>query len=111
MRILVELVVHAVVKWIEAHPDAAFSRFMVARHGPRTDTVRMTKLERFRSGITFLSWAIDSFCIAGILAYVVWGLNWLSQDNAIFLFTFFSLTLWAIVCLAAGLCLLVRAII
>jgi len=111
MRTIVELVLHAVIKWIEAHPDSAFSRFMVARRGPRTDTIRMTKLERFKSGLTFLFWGFLSLGVAAILAYGVWEMKVLSPDNVIFLVIIFSLTLWTIVCIAAGLCLLVRAII
>lgn len=111
MRTLVELVLQADIKWIEAHPDAAFSRFMVARRGPRTDTVRMTKLERFKSGLTFLCWGFLSLGAAAILGYVVWVLKLLSPDTVIFLVIVFSLTLWTMVCVAAGLCLLVRAII
>lgn len=96
---------------IEEHPDAAFSRFMTTHRGPGTDVPSMTRLDRFKSALTFFLWAILSFAMLALSAFLVWGLEILPPDNVVFLALVFGLTFWTLVCLAAGLCLLVRAII
>jgi hypothetical protein len=71
----------------------------------------MTRRDRFRSALTFLCWGCFSFGVVALLAFGAWGLKMVSQNNVIFLAIILSLTLWTIVCLAAGLYLLVRVII
>ena len=70
----------------------------------------MTRLDRLKNALAFLLWGLLSFGALALLAFLVWDRGIIDPDNVIFLAVFFGLTFWTLICLAAGLCLLVRVI-
>ena len=81
MHFIVKLLLKAVVEWIKDHPDAAFSRFMLKQHGPRTDVARMNRLQRLSSALVFLLSGCLFLGLWLLTAYLTFGLRFLSQDN------------------------------
>ena len=110
MHFLVEFIILQVVKWIAEHPDAAFSRHMTAQRGPRTDVANLTRLQRLKSGLSYLGWAVVSFIVLSGAAYLVFGRGLLAPDNVVFMAALFGLTIWTMICIGAAICLLVRVL-
>ena len=111
MNFVVKLLLKAVVEWIKAHPDAAFSRFMLKQHGPRTDVARMNRLQRLASALVFLLWGCLFLGLWLLTAYLTFGLHFLSPDNAVVQVLIFGLALLAGCGLLGGLYLLVRVLV
>jgi len=54
LDLLVKLLLKLILGWINAHPDAAFSRFMRKQRGPRTDVAKLSRPQRLASALAFL---------------------------------------------------------
>lgn len=111
MHLVVKLLLKAVVEWIKAHPDAAFSRFMLKQRGPRTDVARMNRLQLLTSALVFLLWGCVFLGLWLLTAYLTFGLRVLSQDNLLVEALIFGLALLSGCGLLAGLYLLLRIIV
>ena len=81
MDLLVKLLMKAVVAWINAHPNARFSRFMVKQRGPRTDVRSMNRLQRLTSAMAFLFSGCLFLGVWLLTAYLTFELKVLPQDN------------------------------
>jgi hypothetical protein len=108
---LVKLLLKAVVEWINAHPNAPFSRFMLRQRGPRTDVGRMNRLQRLSSALVFLLWGCLFLGLWLLTVYLVFGLGFFSPDNTVVQALIFGLALLAGCGLIGGLYLLVRVIV
>ena len=108
---VVKMLLKAVVAWINAHPDSAFSRFMLKQRGPRTDVGRMNRLQRLSSALVFLLWGCLFLGLWMLTAYLTFGLGWLSPDNPVAQVLIFGLALLAGCGILGGLYLLVRVIV
>ena len=108
---VVKMLLKAVVAWINAHPDSAFSRFMLKQRGPRTDVARMNRLQRLSSALAFLLWGCLFLGLWLLTAYLTFGLGFLSPDNPLVAVLMFGLTLPAGCGLVGGLYLLLRVIL
>ena len=111
MHFVVEILLKAIVKWINAHPDSAFSRFMLKQRGPRTDVARMSRVQRLASALAFLLWGCLFLGLWLLTAYLTFGLHLFSPDNTVVLVLIFGLALLAGCGFVGGLYLLVRVII
>lgn len=109
MGSIADLLLRLLIAWIRAHPDAAFSRFMTASRGPRTDLSRMSRIERLRSGLVFLAWGILSFLVVVLLAWLTWERHVFNDGSALFMTVYMALVFSTFICLLAALILLVRA--
>jgi hypothetical protein len=110
MDFLIKMILKQVLQWMQAHPDAPFTRFMRATRGPRQDVRSMTRIERLRSALSFLLWGLVFFAASLLLAYSTFALKLFSQDNVIVLVLSFGLVIFAGIGLIGGLYLLVRVI-
>ena len=110
MDFVAKLLLKALVKWINAHPDSPFSRFMMQQRGPRTDVARMTRLQRLTSALDFLLWGCLFLALWLLTAYVTFGLGLISQDSAVVQVLIFGLALLAGCGFLGGLYLLLRVI-
>ncbi len=108
MHLVVKLLLKVVVEWIKAHPDAAFSRFMLKERGPRPDVARMNRLQRLTSALVFLLWGCLFLGLWLLVGYLTFGLRVLSQDNSLGGALIFGLALLAGCGLLGGLYLLLR---
>ena len=108
---VVKMLLKAVVAWINAHPNAAFSRFMMKQRGPRTDVGRMNRLQRLSSALAFLLWGCLFLGLWLLIAYLTFGLNFLSPDNPLVAVLMFSLALLSGCGVIGGLYLLLRVIV
>lgn len=108
---LVKLLLDAIVRWIHAHPQSAFSRHMLKDRGPRTDTRRMTRLDRLKSGLAYLSWAVLLAGVWLLISYLVFGKGLFSPDSPMFMVVFMGVFFAAAICLVAGLYLLLRVLV
>jgi hypothetical protein len=106
--LLIKLLLKAIVGWINAHPNAPFSRFMLKQRGPRTDVVRMTRPQRVASALVFLLWGCLFLGIWLLTAYLTFGLSLFSADNVVVMILLFGLALLAGCGFLGGLLLLVR---
>ena len=111
MDLLVKLLLKAVVRWINDHPDSAFSKFMLKQHGPRTDVTRMTRPQRLASAAAFLLWGCLFLGLWLLTGYLTFGLRVLSPDNAVVMISLFALALLAGCGLLGGLYLLLRVFV
>lgn len=111
MNSVVKLVLKCVVAWIKAHPDAAFSRFMLKQHGPRTDVAAMNRVQRLASARAFLLWGCLYLGLWLLVGYLTFGLRILSQDNPAVQVLIFGLALLAGCGLIGGLYLLLRVLV
>ena len=90
---VVEILLKAIVAWINAHPDSAFSRFMLKQHGPRTDVGRMSRLQRLASALAFLLWGCLCLGLWLLTAYLTFGLGLFSPNNTVVEVLIFGLAL------------------
>jgi len=107
---VVKLLLKLVVEWINAHPDAAFSRFMLKQRGPRTDLARMNRVQRLGSALVFLLWGCLFLGLGLLTAYLTFELSLFSPDNLVVQVLLFSLALLAGGGLVGGLYLVVRVL-
>jgi hypothetical protein len=110
MQDLISLFIDMIVDWIRAHPEAPFSKFMLKNRGPGTDVVRMPRLVRLKNALIWLSWGVLFFALLTLIAYLAFGLKLVNENNVVFLGCFFMLVFATMICLAAGIWLLVRVI-
>jgi hypothetical protein len=110
MNFVVELLLKAIVKWINAHPDSTFSRFMLKQRGPRTDVARMNRLQCLFSALVFLLWGCLFLGLWLLVSYLTFGLRVLSQDNPLVEVLIFGLALLSGCGFVGGLYLLMRVI-
>ena len=111
MNFIVKLLLKLVVKWINAHPNTAFSRFMLKQHGPRTDVARMNRLQRLTSTLVFLLWGCFFLGLWLLIAYLTFGLSLLSQDSRVVQVLIFGLALLAGCGFLGGIYLLLRVFV
>jgi hypothetical protein len=90
---VVDIMLKAIVAWINAHPDSALSRFMLRQRGPRTDVVRMRRVQRLASALAFLLWGYLFFGLWLLTAYLTFGIGILSPDKAVAQVLIFGLAL------------------
>jgi hypothetical protein len=109
--LVAKLLLKLVVQWINAHPDSAFSRFMLKQRGPRTDVGRMNRLQRLTSALVFLLWGCLFLGLWLLTGYLVFGLGVVSPDNPVVLVLIFGLALAAGCGFVGGLYLLVRVLV
>ena len=110
MDLIVKLLLKSLVGWIQAHPDSAFSRFMLKEHGPRTDVARMNRVQRLASALVFLLWGCLFFGLWLLTAYLAFGLRFLSQNNPLVEALIFGLALLSGGGFVGGLYLLLRVL-
>ena len=108
---VVKMLLKAVVAWINAHPNSPFSRFMLKQRGPRTDVGRMNRLQRLSSALVFLLWGCLFLGLWLLIAYLTFGLNFLSPDNPLVAVLMFSLALLSGCGVIGGLYLLLRVLV
>jgi hypothetical protein len=53
MHFVVRLLLKVVVEWIKAHPDEAFSRFMLKQRGPASTVLRQPGGRAYRRPTSF----------------------------------------------------------
>lgn len=111
MDFLVKLLLKAIVGWINANPNAPFSRFMLKQRGPRTDVGRMSRLQRLSSALVFLLWGCLFLGLWLLTAYLTFGLRLLSPDNTVVQVLIFGLALLAGCGLIGGFYLLLRVLV
>ena len=111
MDFLVKLLLKAVVGWINAHPHAPFSRFMLKQRGPRTEVARMNRVQRLASALVFLLWGCLFLGLWLLTAYLTFGLRFLSQDNPLVQVLIFGLALLSGCGFVGGLYLLLRVLV
>lgn len=111
MDILVKMLLKAVIEWINAHPDAPFSQFMMQQRGPRMDVARMNRLQRLSSALVFLIWGCLFLGLWLLTAYLTFGLHLLSPDNLVVQVLIFGLALLVGCGLIGGLYLLLRVLV
>jgi hypothetical protein len=108
---LVKLLLKVLVGWINAHPNAPFSRFMLKQRGPRTDVGRMNRLQRLSSALVFLLWGCLFLGLWLLTAYLTFGLRLFSPDNLAVEVLIFGLALLAGCGFIGGLYLLLRVFV
>ena len=111
MNFVVKLLLKVVVEWIKAHPDSAFSRFMLKQRGPRTDVARMSRVQRLSSALAFLLWGCLFLGLWLLIAYLTFGLGLFSPDRTVVQVLIFGLALLAGCGFGGGLYLLLRVIV
>ena len=110
MEWLVKILLEAVIVWIEAHPDAALSRFVLKRRGPRTDVRAMNRLQRLISGLSFLCWGALFFGLWLLTAYLTFEIKLFSPDEALTQVMLIGLAVATGMGGVAGVYLLLRAV-
>lgn len=111
VNFVVKLVLKAIIAWINAHPDSAFSRFMLKQRGPRTDVARMNRLQRLGSALTFLLWGCLFLGLWLLVGYLTFGLRVLSPDSPLVAALIFGLALLSGCGFLGGIYLLVRVFV
>ena len=111
MDLVVKLLLKHIVDWINAHPDAPFSRFMMKQRGPRTDVARMNRMQRLASALAFLLWGCLFLGLWLLTAWLAFGLGWFSPDNPVIAVLIFGLALLAGCGFIGGFYLLLRAVL
>lgn len=101
----------AIVRWINAHPDSPFSRFMLKQRGPRTDVARMNRPQRLASALVFLLLGCLCLSLWLLVGYLTFGLHLLSPDNPLVAVLIFGLALLAGCGLLGGIYLLLRVFV
>jgi hypothetical protein len=101
----------AVFGCIHAHPDSAFSKFMLKQRGPRTDVAAMSRPQRLASALAFLLWGCLFLGLWLLTAYLTFGLGLFSPDNTVVQVLIFGLALLAGCGFLGGLYLLLRVLI
>ena len=71
----------------------------------------MSRIERLRSALSFIFWGIAFLGAWLLLAYSIFELKTLPQDNAIVLGIFFGLAIFAGIGLVGGIYLLLRVVV
>ena len=107
---LVKLLLKVVVEWIHAHPDAAFSRFMLKQRGPRTDVRSLNRVQRLASALGFLVWACVFFGLWLLMAWLTFGLGLFPADHVLVQVLNIGLAMLAGIGFVAGIYLLLRVI-
>ncbi len=108
---IIDILMNCLITWIETHPDSRFSQFMTRDRGPRSDLTDMSRLDRLKSALTYLFMALLSFLVFVSIAVIGGKYNAISPDNAVFLGILVVNMLWTLICLFAGLYLLIRILI
>jgi membrane-anchored glycerophosphoryl diester phosphodiesterase (GDPDase) len=108
VNFVVKLLLKVVVEWIKAHPDSAFSRFLLKQRGPRTDVARMNRVQRLGSALVFLLWGCLLLSLWLLVGYLTFGLRFLSPDNPLVQVLVFGLALLSACGFLGGLYLLLR---
>jgi len=111
VNFIVKLLLKAIVAWINAHPDSAFSRFMLKQHGPRTDVAAMSRVQRLASALVFLFWGCLFLGLWLLVGYLTFGPRILSQDNPVVQVLIFGLALLSGCGFLGGLYLLLRVFV
>ena len=111
MELFTKLLLKIIVEWIKTHPDSAFSRFMLRRHGPRTDVASMNRVQRLTSALVFLCWGCLCLGLWLLTGYLTFGLGFLSPDNLVVQALIFGLALLSGCGFIGGLYLLVRVLV
>jgi hypothetical protein len=111
VNFVVKLLLKLVVRWINAHPASAFSRFMLKPRGPRTDVARMDRWQRLTSALAFLLWGCLFLGLWLLTAYLTFGLGFLSPNNPVVGVLIFGLALLSGCGLLGGLYLLLRVLV
>jgi hypothetical protein len=111
MNFVVEMLLKAIVRWINAHPDSTFSKVMLRQRGPRTDVARMNRLQRLSSALVFLLWGCLFLGLWLLTSYLTFGLRFLSQDNPLVETLIFGLVLLSGCGFVGGLYLLLRVFV
>ena len=111
MNFVVKLLVKTIVAWINAHPDSAFSQFMLKQRGPRTDVAQMSRVQRLSSALVFLFWGCVFLGLSLLVGYMTFGLRVLSPDNPLVEVLIFGLALLSGCGLLGGLYLLLRVVV
>ena len=110
MDFVAELLLKLVVGWIKAHPHSAISRYMLRPSGPRTDVAAMSRMQRLASALAFLLWGCLFLGLWLLAAYLIFGLGFLSPDDALVQTLIFGLALLAGCGLLGGLYLILRGV-
>jgi uncharacterized MAPEG superfamily protein len=111
MRMIIDILMKCIIAWIEAHPDSRISQFMTKDRGPRSDVAHMSRLDRLKSAIAYFFMAFASFLVLVVVAFIGGKYNVINPDNAIFLGILAVIMMWTLICLFAGLYLLLRIFI
>ena len=111
MDFLVKQLLRLVIEWINAHPNSAFSRFMLKQRGPRTDVLRMNRGQRLGSALGFLLWGCLLLGLWLLVGYLAFGVGVLPHDNPLVGALLFGLAILSGIGFAAGLYLLLRVFI
>jgi hypothetical protein len=109
--LIVKLALKLVVEWVNAHPHAAFSRFMLKQRGPRTDVARLNRLQRLSSALVFLLWGCFFLGLWLLTGYLTFGLGLLSPNNPVVQVLIFGLALLSGCGFLGGLYLLLRVLV
>jgi hypothetical protein len=107
---VVEILLKVIVRWINAHPQSAFSRFMLKQRGPRTDVARMSRPQRLASALTFLLWGCFFLGAWLLVGWLTFGLKVVPPDNTWLQVLIFGLALLTGCGLLGGVYLLLRVI-
>ena len=107
---LVKVLLKVVVEWIQAHPDTAFSRFMLKQRGPRTDVRSMNRVQRLPSALAFLLWGCVFFGLWLLMAWLTFGLGLFPPDHVLVQVLNIGLAMLAGIGFVAGIYLLLRVI-
>lgn len=108
MDAIVKLLLRVLVDWIYAHPESAFSKFMLKPRGPRSDVVRMNRIERLASALGFLLWGAVFVGLWMLVAYLTFEMHTLPHESVLVGATLFGLAILAGCGLLGGLYLLLR---
>jgi hypothetical protein len=107
---VVKLLLKVIVAWINAHPHSPFWWFMLKQRGPRTDVAAMSRVQRLASALAFPLWGSLFLGLWLLIAFLTFGLGFLSQDSPRVQGLIFGLALLAGCGFLGGLYLLLRVL-
>ena len=111
MNHIIMVLLHWLLEWMDDHPDAALTRWLLTEHGPRGRTLHITRLDRFKNALAVLGWAAAFAGLDVLIAWLGFGHNWPGADHPVTLAGLVILTPLALCFLIIGLFRLIRVII
>jgi len=110
VQLIVDLLLHLLVRRVRLHPDTRLGRYLLQKHGPRQDVPQMTRLERLKSALAFFLWGVVCGGLFVALGVMLPALG-ISRDSAAVFVGVWFLGIFTLMGIGGGLYLLVRALV
>ncbi len=110
MELVLHFLMRLLMRWLVAHQDTWWGRFLLKQRGPRQDVTRMTRRQRLRSARSFLLFGVVSGALFAVSGYLSAKLG-LDRHEAIYMCIIWFLGIFTLMGLGGGIYLFAHVLI